>query len=150
MIKVPVFIEGVTLPWEGLTARRIAALSRKAAAAAGLDEVSFSVILTDNGRMQEINSVYRGKNRPTDVISFANRDTAFPRPVSGREELGDLFISLDQARLQAADYGVAGIDEFKRLLVHGILHLAGYDHEEGPARAREMAAREEAILALLR
>ena len=75
------------------------------------------VLITGNRRVQELNRRFRRKNRPTDVLSF-------PRP-----EGGDIAISADIARENARRYGHDAAEELKILILHGMLHLAGYDHE---------------------
>ena len=83
---------------------------------------------------------YRGKNKPTDVLSFSltEGDEEYYGP-----SLGDVIISLDTARKQAKRYGVSLSCEVLRLLVHGLLHLSGFDHEGVPAReATRMRRRE--------
>lgn len=109
------------------------------------DKVSISIILTDNETIHEINREYRGKDKPTDVISFAYRDEPFPSPEDIAEELGDIYISLEKAEEQAPEFEVTFRDELKRLLVHGILHLLGYDHERSPEDEKKMQALEEKI-----
>ena len=77
--------------------------------------------------MQELNSSYRNKDKPTDVLSFALQDAKGPR-CSG-SALGDLVISVDTMVRQAREYEVTPRAELLRLLIHGTLHLLGYDHE---------------------
>lgn len=146
MNKILVFTESIDLPYEGISKKKVISLTKKAAALASLDNIALSIILTDNSYIQEINRTYRKKNTSTDVISFVNRDVKLPFSEEGLEDLGDIFISLEKAREQSLDYGVTYIDEVKRLVVHGILHCAGYDHERSPQEARKMALREEEIL----
>ncbi|TLG72156.1 rRNA maturation RNase YbeY [Culicoidibacter larvae] len=93
-------------------------------------EVELGVILVDNAAIQEINRDYRGKDSATDVITFALEDEAsivmledMPRA------LGDIFVSVERAREQALEYGHSFEREFGFLLVHGFLHLLGYDHQ---------------------
>ena len=86
-----------------------------------------SVLFTDDTAIRELNHTYRGKDRPTDVLSFSqleDESTLF----SG-ESLGDIVISLERAREQASDYDNDFDQEISRLLIHGLLHLFGYDHE---------------------
>ena len=93
-------------------------------------EISISFV--DNMRMQELNRDYRGLDRPTDVLSFEcdNLDDGFDVP--GQDgaifELGDIVIAPDVAEEQAPSYGLSFADEVSLLLVHGTLHLCGYDH----------------------
>jgi probable rRNA maturation factor len=128
--------------------RRI--LARKATAALevlGLGGAELSVSLVRDGEIRELNRRYRCKDQPTDVLAFALREGEFGA-VGGA--LGDVVISLDTARRQALEYRGTLIDEVDRLLVHGILHLAGYDHEVSPREERRMRRRERDLRARLR
>ena len=107
--------------------------------AAGLDidaEVNF--LLADNEKMREINFQCRGVDKPTDVLSFPmvekSEGRLKPQPWdfcmdSGRLLLGDVAISMETAKKQAAEYGHSFEREFAFLAVHGIFHLLGYDHD---------------------
>ncbi|MFC0474398.1 rRNA maturation RNase YbeY [Robertmurraya beringensis] len=92
-----------------------------------------SVTFVDNNRIQDINREYRGKDKPTDVISFALEELGEGEiQISGANMprvLGDIIISIDKAREQATDYGHSVERELGFLAVHGFLHLLGYDHE---------------------
>lgn len=105
-----------------------------------------SVVLADDATVQALNREYRDTDAPTDVLSFAQREgDDFARPDDAPPHLGDVIISIETARRQATEYNVSLQDEVSHLLVHGILHLLGFDHED-PADEREMRAREDAIL----
>jgi probable rRNA maturation factor len=101
----------------------------------------FSVLLTGDDRLRTLNRQYRGIDKPTDVLSFP----ASPEAGTGG---GDLAISLDVASEQAANYGHALQMEVKILILHGLLHLAGYDHEsdQGQMRRRETRLRKQFAL----
>lgn len=92
-----------------------------------------SITFVTNDKIQEINREYRGKDYPTDVISFALEEMGEGEiEVSGGEMprvLGDIIISLAKAEEQAKDYGHSFMRELGFLAVHGFLHLLGYDHE---------------------
>ena len=105
-----------------------------------------SILLTDDARIAELNKEYRKIDGPTDVLSFSQlegEDEALP----GVEErlLGDVVISVETARRQADGQGHSLEREIDVLLVHGILHLLGYDHAE-PEDERVMFARQNEIL----
>jgi len=105
-----------------------------------------SVLLTDDASVRSLNRDYRNVDEPTDVLSFAQSEgDEFERPEGVSPHLGDVVISVDTARRQAADHGLSLQDEAAHLLVHGILHLLGYDHE-APDDAAAMRGREDAIL----
>jgi len=108
-------------------------------------EVELSIAIVDIDEMTELNSRYRGKEGPTDVLSFGCDD---PCPVDSDEPvtLGDVVIAPQIALAQAEEYGHTVEEELNLLLVHGILHLLGYDHEEDEAAAA-MQARERVLLA---
>jgi probable rRNA maturation factor len=94
-----------------------------------------SILLTSDRGIRRLNRRFRGKDRPTDVLSFPAE-----RSLAGAEKMaGDLAISLETALRQAAEQGHALSTEIKLLLLHGLLHLAGYDHE---ADQGQMARRE--------
>jgi probable rRNA maturation factor len=105
-----------------------------------------SVVITDDDRVRELNARYRGIDAPTDVLSFGlDDDAAFPSPPGSARQLGEIVISYPTAAQQAADSGHTVADELAHLLVHGLLHLLGYDHER-PSEGRVMRAREESAL----
>ncbi len=85
-----------------------------------------SILLTDDEEIKSLNSAFRKKDRATDVLSFPIDEI-----VGGRKILGDVVISVDTAKKQARERGITLREEVTRLLVHGILHLLGYDHEKG-------------------
>lgn len=99
------------------------------------------VLLAGDATLKRLNRKFRGKNKATDVLSFPAADE-----VAG-EHAGDLAISLEMAARQAAEQGHGLRDEVRILLLHGLLHLAGMDHETD---AGEMAAREAALRRQLR
>ena len=99
-----------------------------------------TVLLTRDATMRDLNRRFRGKNRPTDVLSFPAAD------LIQSQEKGDLAISVEPARRQATEQGHALTCELKVLILHGVLHLAGYDHE---ADAGEMQRRERSLRARL-
>ena len=101
---------------------------------------SVSISFTDDRHIHELNLQYRGKDKATDVLSFSltEGDDEYYGP-----SLGDVVISLDTAKMQAKRYGVSLSCEVLRLLIHGLLHLTGFDHEGVPAReATRMRRRE--------
>jgi probable rRNA maturation factor len=103
----------------------------------------FSVLLTGDERLRALNLQFRGMDKPTDVLSFP----ALP-DAAGRAQGGDLAISLETASAHAADYGHTVQIEVKILILHGLLHLAGYDHERdrGQMRRRESRLRKQFAL----
>lgn len=113
------------------------------------NESEVSILLVDNEYIRDLNLNYRKKDIPTDVLSFAMRDTVdgdIPRTlVNMRELLGDIVISIEMAQHQAKDFGHSLEREIGYLTVHGVLHLLGYDHEIKDDKAL-MRSQEESIL----
>ena len=110
------------------------------------------LVLTDDARMRVFNREHRKKDKPTDVLSFPQFN---PKEISGKSKkkveapgpyLGDLVISTETTLKQAKEFGVTKRAELMRLVVHGVLHLCGYDHEKVPAaEAQRMRRRERYI-----
>ena len=98
----------------------------------GIEEpVSINIILMDDSRIQDLNLRFLGIDNATDVLSFP-----FGDPVTGLEyHLGDIAISLDRVRVQAAKGGHSSKAELRLLVVHGILHLLGFDHDTSTRKA---------------
>jgi len=165
---------GVELRCDSASARRYARAVRADAArllrSLGLDAAELSIVLTGDRAIQKLNHTFRRKNSPTDVLSFplgassshlrsavgAVREPpimSFPRLVPGERAssspLGDVVISIDTARRQARDLGTSLPDRLRTLLIHGLLHLLGYDHERSAADARRMFAKERALASTL-
>jgi len=101
-----------------------------------------SVSLVDDDEIRRLNRDWRGKDRATDVLSFPQNDPGDDPLTSEDTELGDVVISLDTARAQADAGGWTLEEEVNRLLLHGVLHLLGYDHESGGEEERRMKAEE--------
>lgn len=107
-----------------------------------MDSRPFSVAFISDRRMKQLNHLFRGKDSTTDVLSFQNEPDEFdPNSTS----LGDIVISAEQAQKQAAENGLSLENEIKQLILHGLLHLCGYDHEadSGEMNARELGLREQ-------
>ncbi|EKJ88709.1 putative rRNA maturation factor [Leptospira meyeri] len=111
-----------------------------------LQVLELEILLVDDLVMKEINLERRGLNKTTDVLSFPLYSESPPIPF---QILGEVVISMDTCRKQAKEIGHSIIDEFYRLLVHGILHLFGYDHEKGEEEAIRMRAKEDECLELV-
>ena len=106
--------------------------------------VYLSLLFTGNDEIQVINKQYRGKDQPTDVISFAYHETE-DFDIGPYDTLGDIVISMERVEEQAAEYNHSSKREMYYVLTHGLLHLLGYDHIEEEDK-KEMRAREEEIL----
>lgn len=134
-----VLIEG-TKSLRGVNRRAIKTAAKKVLHLLNLDGAELSILLVGDEEMREINAEYRGKDRPTDVISFAMSDGEFP--TLNKDILGDVVISLDTAKRQAIERGVTIAQEVNFLLIHGILHLNGYDHERSEPERLKMEKKE--------
>lgn len=110
----------------------------------GRSEAELSILITDDEEIHALNREYRTVDRPTDVLSFSQVEGE--GHLTRTRLLGDVVISWETAERQAQEMKESFIDEMKRLLVHGLLHLLGYDHEEGEESANEMSALEERYL----
>jgi probable rRNA maturation factor len=113
-------------------------------AATGNDKFELSVLLADDAYVRQLNRRYRGVDRTTNVMAFPQQDDSQTLPVP-TAPLGDVVISVEKAARDSARAGNTLLDELKKLVVHGILHLSGHDHRTGP-QARKMRQLEEAII----
>jgi probable rRNA maturation factor len=104
-------------------------------------KVFLSLRIVDDKNIQEINNQSRGKNKPTDVLSFPAPN--IPSPI---RNLGEIIISYETLIIQAEEIGHSKEDEFYRLLVHGVLHLLGYDHEISVKEEQKMQKKEDECL----
>jgi probable rRNA maturation factor len=127
--------------------RSLAALARRALAAEeARTGTGVGVVVTDDATVRDLNARFLGIDEPTDVLSFGfGGRMRFVTPRGGDDELGEIVISYPTAARQARAARHRVDDELAHLLVHGVLHLLGYDHER-PADERRMRAREEEIL----
>ena len=132
--------------------RLLRRLARRVVAGEGLcGAYELSVHLADDRALQAANREQRGVDRPTDVLSFPllpafqRGEVVFVLPPRARQHLGDVLISVERARAQAIEYGHAFEREMCYLLVHGVLHLLGHDHEQA-AQRQLMREREESAL----
>ena len=97
----------------------------------GVENSEVSITLTDDKNIHELNKKFRGIDRPTDVLSFAFRESEEPQILNSEIEiLGDIIISVERAKIQEEDFGHSLLREIIFLEVHGLLHLLGYDHIE--------------------
>jgi probable rRNA maturation factor len=149
----------------GVDARRLKSIARKLLREVDEADSALSISLVDDERIRALNREHRGKDKPTDVLSFPLYDPEDPsmKPCAevskhqgdnGRDDgaperlLGDVVISIDTARRQAAEYDAPLENELHRLLIHGILHVLGHDHEEAEERAA-MEAEERRLAAAI-
>ncbi len=114
------------------------------------EEAEMSLFITGQERIKQLNKIYRKKDRATDVLSFpflaeGGEGSSFSSPPDGLKHLGEVIISYPQAALQAQEQGHSLNEELSLLVVHGVLHLLGYDHIEG-IEAEDMQNRQNEIL----
>jgi probable rRNA maturation factor len=108
-------------------------------------ESELSIILTNDARLHELNLNYLGVNAPTDVLSFPASETD---PETGARYVGDILISVPRAQAQAEAAGHSLEAEVQLLVVHGVLHLLGYDHAEVDEKSRMWKAQAEVLQSL--
>jgi probable rRNA maturation factor len=121
----------------GVNGRALVGTAKKLLAAAGESASSLSLTLVDDATIRRLNRDHRGKDKPTDVLSFSLVENG---SASAERLLGDVVISVDTARRQAAEYDASLQAEIYRLLIHGILHVMGHDHERAGERRTMVAA----------
>jgi len=126
---------------------RLGRSARRLLAGLELGGAELSVLLVSDAEMQRLNRDWRGKDRPTDVLAFAQGEGAGGAPDG---LLGDVVISVDTARRQARAGRRRLGPEAERLLVHGLLHLLGYDHERSAREASRMRRKERELAGWLR
>ena len=139
-LEPPHGMTGEANPWLklGLSRSGLGRFLHAAQRAVGL-EGEVHVLLADDATLRRLNRTFRGKNQATDVLSFpAGASSIFFGEPESAGIAGDLAISLEMAARQATRFGHTLRDEVRVLLLHGVLHLAGFDHE---ADSGEMAAR---------
>lgn len=127
-VSVDVALDGVRSP---LSRARVADLARAVLRAEGVRDGLLSIALVSNRRIMALNRKHLRRSRPTDVIAFA-----FARRGKAGPVIGDVYIAPDVARASARENGVAVREELARLVVHGTLHVIGYDHPENHTRTR--------------
>jgi probable rRNA maturation factor len=126
---------------KGVESKLLSKIAHRALEVLGLSKVELSIALVSDAQIKRLNKLYRNKDKPTDVLSF---------PIGEKVEdwliLGDIVISVDTAKRQAQELGHSLEEELKRLLVHGLVHLLGYDHELGGEEEKKFFELEEFVL----
>jgi len=131
-------------------------ITEQALAAQGIgNDIEIGLVIASRERVQELNKTYLGRDEPTDVLAFAmlsesstEQGLSFATPPDGIKHLGEVIIYYPQAVKQAEEHEHSIKKEMAILIIHGVLHLLGYDHGE-PEPAHQMAAREAAILKIV-
>ena len=126
---------------KGVESKLLSKIAHRALEVLGLSKAELSIALVSDAQIRRLNKLYRNKDKPTDVLSF---------PIGEKVEdwliLGDIVISVDTAKRQAQELGYSLEEELKRLLVHGLVHLLGYDHELGGEEEKKFFELEEFVL----
>ncbi|URA10353.1 rRNA maturation RNase YbeY [Thermospira aquatica] len=135
---------------------RITLLMRKILSDHKAEKYSVSLLFCDNSTIEKLNSLYRGKNTPTDVLSFSliegeTLEDFSQIALEGEdgeiyEMLGDVVISTEKAKTQALENNFSWEEEIANLVIHGTLHLLGYDHERGPEDEKIMFEKQDSYL----
>jgi probable rRNA maturation factor len=128
-----------------IRSKQIERLAGTVLLAEGISKAELGVLITDDARLRELNNEYAGEDESTDVLSFSLREGEEFASPDGVLRLGEVIISFLTAERQARAAGRSTGDEVAHLLVHGILHLLGYDHAEQEEQ-RRMRSREEELL----
>lgn len=143
---------GEDTDWEALANRAAEATARIASELAH-DNLLVSLVMADDEEVHALNKQWRAKDKPTNVLSFPmlSRDEVLRAATAGDAPgmLGDLILAHGVCMREAAEKGVSVEVHATHLVVHGLLHLAGYDHELGEAEAEEMEELERKALALM-
>ncbi len=117
-------------------------------------DVELGLVIADQDKVHQLNRNYRGRDEPTDVLAFSALEEIgadyppFVPPPDGVQHLGEVIISYPQAVMQAEEHQHSIKKEIAILIIHGVLHLLGYEHDE-PERERQMRARESDILSYI-
>jgi probable rRNA maturation factor len=125
----------------GVEGKLLSKIAHRALEVLGLNRAELSIVLASDPQIKRLNKLYRNKDKPTDVLSFP-----IGEKVNGWLILGDIVISVDTAKRQAKELGYSLEEELKRLLVHGLVHLLGYDHELGGEEEKKFFELEDFVL----
>jgi probable rRNA maturation factor len=113
----------------------------------GSPEAELSIVFVDDSRIRELNRRYLHRDTPTNVLAFSMLEGEFP--TLQPHLLGDLVISVETAERQSNRFGLSAREMVVLLMIHGILHLLGYDHLGSKKKAREMAVKQKELLRLV-
>ena len=130
----------INLTTEKIDSRFLKKIAEKVLKEEKIENKDLSIVLIDSKKITELNKKYRNKNFPTDVLSFPG-EMKFGT-------IGEIFICMQEARKNSKKYKVSEKKELARIMIHGILHLLGYDHEKDKSNSEEMKRKEEFYLSL--
>jgi len=131
-----------------LDVKKIRRVVQKILAKLGLPEAELSLLLVDDKQIQELNLRFLGRDKPTNVLAFSMREGEYSS--LHPHLLGDLVISIETAKRQSKQSGLNEMEMFILLLIHGVLHLLGYEHEGSKKDAREMTLKQKELFQLIK
>ncbi len=137
--------EGLEVGWLEAVARQVLEAEKISA------QAELGLFITTGKRVKQLNRDYLGEDEPTDVLAFSAREGAgqsFVPPPDGILHLGEVIVSYPQAVIQAGEHQHSIKKEIAILIIHGVLHLLGYDHDE-LEQERQMRAREAELLGVI-
>jgi len=126
-----------------LDLRRIRKAAQTILAYMALPDAELSILLVDDAQIQDLNRRYLNRNKPTNVLAFPMREGEFS--TLHPQLMGDLVISVETARRQSNRFRLNKMEMITFLMVHGILHLVGYEHERTRKEAREMTIKQKEL-----
>ena len=143
-----------TLRHSGISSKKLKEILKLCLEAYDLASKTVHLSVVNDSQIHELNLQWRGKDKPTDVLSFSQVETVdgddFPEiSFPGPTPLGDIVISFETARVQAERIGHSLETEYRRLIVHGFLHLLGHDHIHGGRQAGNMRREENRVIAFI-
>lgn len=128
--------------------QKIQTTARRILSALGYPEAQLSILIMDDGQIAELNMAYLNHAGPTNVISFPMQEGQFSDITP--DLLGDVVISADTSHREAVEAGIEMAERFNQLLIHGILHLVGYDHVNSEEAAAVMEQKSNQLMGLIR
>jgi probable rRNA maturation factor len=126
-----------------LNLRKVRRATQRILTELGLLDAELSLLLVDDARIQDLNQRYRNRDKPTNVLAFPMREGEFS--TLHPHLLGDLVISVETAKRQSNRFGLDEMEMVILLMVHGVLHLIGYEHEGTKKGAREMTLKQKEL-----
>lgn len=142
-IPVPISLKRAALKAANAILKKLPKSRLRPLLNSGITRTTITVAFVSPREIQTLNRKYRGKDKVTDVLSFSRIHAG---KLSGEVDAGDIVLCLLQTRKQARERNISAKEEVMRLTIHGVLHLFGYDHDEGPRQARHMFSIQESVL----
>ncbi|MBM4324939.1 MAG: rRNA maturation RNase YbeY [Deltaproteobacteria bacterium] len=131
-----------------LDLKKIRRVVQKTLANLGLPEAELSLLLVDDRQIRKLNHRFLGRDKPTNVLAFSMREGEYSS--LHPHLLGDLVISIETAKRQSKQSGLNEMEMLTLLLIHGILHLLGYEHEGSKKDAREMTLKQKELFQVIK